>query len=73
MLDHLDVLLERLGPTRVALGSDYDGATMPGPIKDAAGLQSLIVAMREHGYDETVIRQIAYENWLRVFALTWGA
>ncbi len=73
MLDHLDVLLERLGPTRVALGSDYDGATMPGPIKDAAGLQSLIVAMREHGYDETVIRQIAHENWLRVFALTWGA
>lgn len=73
MLDHLDVLLERLGPDRVALGSDYDGATMPAPIKDAAGLQALIGSMRTHGYDEGLIRKIAHENWLRVFALTWGA
>ncbi len=73
MLDHLDALLERLGPTRVGLGSDFDGATMPSAIGDAAGLPALIAAMRERGYDEGLIRAVACDNWLRVLELTWGA
>ncbi len=73
MLDHLDALLERLGPTRVGLGSDFDGATMPSEIADAAGLPALIEAMRQRGYDENLIRAVACDNWLRVLELTWGA
>lgn len=73
MLDHLDALLERLGPTRVGLGSDFDGATMPSAIGDATGLPALIGAMRERGYGEDLIRAVACDNWLRVLDLTWGA
>lgn len=73
MLDHLDALLERLGPTRVGLGSDFDGATMPAEIGDAAGLPALIAAMRGRGYDEGLICAVACDNWLRVLELTWGA
>jgi membrane dipeptidase len=73
MLDHLDALLDALGPTRVGLGSDFDGATMPAAIGDAAGLPALIAAMRGRGYGEDLIRAIARDNWLRVLELTWGA
>lgn len=73
MCDHLDALLERLGPTRVGLGSDFDGATMPAAIGDASGLQNLVAAMRARGYDEDTLHAIGYRNWLRVLELTWGA
>jgi membrane dipeptidase len=73
MCDHMDAMIERLGPTRVALGSDFDGATMPSAIGDASGLQNLIDAMRARGYDDDTLRAIGYGNWLRVLELTWGA
>jgi membrane dipeptidase len=72
MVDHLDALVEKLGEERVGLGSDFDGATMPRAIGDAAGLPNLIAAMRERGYGEALLRKIAYENWLRVLERTWG-
>ena len=72
MVDHLDALIARLGDDKVALGSDFDGATMPDAIKDASLLPNLLEAMRARGYDEALIRKIAYENWLRVMESTWG-
>jgi membrane dipeptidase len=68
---HLDYLVSRVGESRVALGSDFDGAVMPRPIKDASGLQHLVAALRGHGFGEATIRKIMLENWLRVFRLTW--
>ncbi len=68
---HIAYLVERLGEDRVALGSDFDGAVMPRPIKDASGLQRLIEALRAHGFGEAALRKLAMENWLRVFRLTW--
>jgi membrane dipeptidase len=72
MADHIDYLVERLGPDRVGLGSDFDGATMPAALGDAAGLPNLLQTLRERGYDEAMVRKLAYENWLRVLELTWG-
>jgi membrane dipeptidase len=72
MIDHLDALIDRLGDDKVALGSDFDGATMPEGIKDVALLPNLLAAMRTRGYDDATIRKIAYENWLRVMEQTWG-
>ena len=72
LLRHLDHLIKRLGEDRVALGSDFDGAQMPDSIGDVTGLNALRGAMRAHGYDETLIRKICHENWLRVLAKTWG-
>jgi membrane dipeptidase len=72
MLKHLDYLLEILGEDRVGLGSDYDGAVMPDKLVDLSGLPNLRLAMKEHGYDEAIIKKICHENWLRVLQKTWG-
>jgi len=72
MLRHLDYMLEHLGEDRVGLGSDFDGAMIPKEIGTAAGLPKLIEAMRQHGFGEPLIKKIAYKNWLRVLAATWG-
>lgn len=68
---HLDYLVSRIGESRVALGSDFDGAMIPRSIKDASGLQHLVAALGRHGFGPDTIRKIMFENWLRVFRLTW--
>lgn len=68
---HLTYIADRIGIDHVALGSDFDGATMPGDLKDVAGLPKLIAALQAHGYDEAALRKIAYQNWLRVLGQTW--
>ncbi len=70
---HVDYLVERLGIDRVGFGSDFDGAKVPEAIGDVSGLPRLLVALREHGYDETELRKLAHENWLRVLRATWGS
>ena len=56
----------------VALGTDFDGCTVPAAIRDAAGLPSLLDALRGRGWDEPELRKFAHENWLRVLERTWG-
>ena len=68
MLRHIDHLLSRLGEGGVALGSDFDGCTLPAIIGDVTGLPRLIAAMREAGYGEALIARIARENWLDMLA-----
>jgi membrane dipeptidase len=63
-------LTERLGIDRVALGSDFDGATLPSAIGDASGLPRLIKALSAHGFDEASLHKIGHENWRRVLRLT---
>ena len=73
MARHVDYLVERLGIDRVGFGSDFDGATMPREIGDAAGLPRLLDALRTHGYDDAALRKLAHENWVRVLTRTFGA
>lgn len=72
MVDHVDYMVERLGLERVGLGSDFDGATIPRAIGDAAGLPRLVDALRARGYDDAALRKLGHENWLRVLRRTWG-
>src|SRR5712692_2466407 len=71
MVRHIDYLVERLGIDRVGLGSDFDGTRIPQVIGDVTGLPKLIAALAERGYDDTALRKIAYENWVRVLRKTW--
>lgn len=71
MLRHLDHLLGRLGEDGVALGSDFDGATIPRAIGSAAGLPRLIEAMGRAGYGTALIEKIAWRNWLSALSRTW--
>jgi membrane dipeptidase len=73
LVRHVGYLVERLGIDRVGFGSDFDGATMPHEIGDAAGLPNLIAALRRGGYDDAALRKLAHANWLRVLRATWGA
>jgi membrane dipeptidase len=68
---HFHYLVDRIGINCVAIGSDFDGATIPAAIKDASGLPNLIAALRASGFDEDSLRKIAFDNWMRVFRLTW--
>ncbi|EJC79888.1 Zn-dependent dipeptidase, microsomal dipeptidase [Rhizobium leguminosarum bv. trifolii WSM2297] len=68
---HIDYLINRVGEDRVALGSDFDGAVIPRGIKDASGLPHLFEAMRKSGFDRQTLSKFAFDNWLRVFGLTW--
>lgn len=70
---HVDYIAQRIGIERVALGSDFDGATMPRALGDAAGLPQLVEALRAAGYDDAALRKITHENWLRVLRQTWHA
>ncbi|MEZ4658269.1 MAG: membrane dipeptidase [Caldilineaceae bacterium] len=46
----------------MALGSDFDGATMPQDLRDAAGLPKLMDALREYGFSEADLEKIAHKN-----------
>lgn len=69
---HFDYLVERVGIDRVGFGSDFDGATVPAAIGDAAGLPNLVAALRGAGYDDAALRKLTHENWIRVLRATWG-
>jgi membrane dipeptidase len=70
-VDHIDHLVDRMGVDHVALGSDFDGATIIDAIGDAAGLPALFDALRDAGYSDRDLRKLAHENWLRVLDATW--
>lgn len=71
LVRHIDYLVERLGIDGVALGTDFDGTTIPAEIGDAAGMPTFINALRAHGYDDAALHQLGHENWLRVLARIW--
>ena len=71
MVRHVDYMVERMGIDCVALGSDFDGATIPEDITDAAGNQNLIAALRDAGYGDAELTKICRDNWLRVLAQAW--
>ena len=70
---HIDYIAQRIGIDHVGFGSDFDGATMPRALGDAAGLPRLLDALRRHGYDDAALRKLTHENWLRVLRRTWRA
>ena len=68
---HARYIADRIGVDHVGLGSDFDGATMPGDLKDVAGLPKLVQALRDGGFSEAEVSKITYQNWLRVLGKTW--
>uniref|UniRef100_UPI00301BD67C dipeptidase n=1 Tax=Shinella sp. TaxID=1870904 RepID=UPI00301BD67C len=71
MVRHIDHMVERMGIDCVALGSDFDGATVPAAIGDAAGSQALVEALRAAGYGEDDLAKLCRENWLRLLKTVW--
>jgi membrane dipeptidase len=72
MVRQIDYLVERVGIGRVGFGSDFDGIPVAREIGDVSGLPRLMLALRDRGYDDPALRQLAHENWIRVLRKTWG-
>jgi membrane dipeptidase len=68
---HIDHIAGRIGIEQVALGSDFDGATMPRELGDVTGLPRLVAALRARGYGEDDLAKITHQNWLRILRQTW--
>lgn len=71
LVRHGRYIADRIGVDHLALGSDFDGATMPQDMKDAAGLPLLMQALQDGGFNEAELKKIANENWIRVLKSTW--
>lgn len=71
LLDHLTYLLDRMGPAHVALGSDFDGASIPDAVGDVTGLQSVLDGLADRGVDRPTREAVAHENWHRVLDAWW--
>lgn len=69
---HARHVADRIGIDHVALGSDFDGATIPDELGDAAGLPRLLDAFRADGFTEDEVERIAWRNWRRVLGQTWS-
>jgi membrane dipeptidase len=69
---HARYVADRIGVEHVALGSDYDGTTIPAALGDAAGTPRLLEVLRAvGGFDERELSLIAWENWRRVLGAWW--
>jgi membrane dipeptidase len=73
MIRHLAHMIEIAGEDCVGLGSDYDGARIPGFIGDVSGGPKLLQAMADAGFGQELIEKISWRNWLRLLRLTWGS
>jgi membrane dipeptidase len=72
IIQHIEHMLAHAGEDGVGLGSDFDGATIPAELGNAAGLQNLVQAMRDRGFKKPLIEKLCFRNWLRVLGRTWG-
>jgi membrane dipeptidase len=62
---HIDYLIDRPGRGGVAVGSEFDGAVIPGVHQRR---ERLVAALHDHGYNKATLSRFAMENWLRIFA-----
>lgn len=69
--EHARYVAERIGVAHVALGSDFDGATIPAELGDAGGLPRLVAALSGSGFDPAEIEAICWRNWRRALAAWW--
>jgi membrane dipeptidase len=69
--EHARYVADRIGVDHVALGSDYDGATIPAPLGDVTGTPRLLDALLAAGFGSDDLAAIAWGNWRRVLGAWW--
>lgn len=71
IIDHVDYVVNLVGPDHVAFGSDFDGTSVPDEIKDVTGFNKLVAEMEKRGYSDQDINKIGHENLIRIFKKVW--
>ncbi len=69
--EHARYVADRIGVDHVALGSDFDGTTVPAEVRDVAGVPKVLDALRAVGFTEEEVGAIAWDNWRRVLDVWW--
>ncbi len=69
--DHARYVAERIGVEHVALGSDFDGTTVPRAIADARRMPRGAGRARAAGFSAAELEAIAWRNWRRVLGGWW--
>ncbi len=69
--EHARYVADRIGVEHVALGSDFDGATIPRALDGAAGLPALLDTLAATGFTAEELAAIASGNWRRVLSAWW--
>ena len=69
--EHARYVADRIGVEHVALGSDYDGATIPAPLGDVAGTPKLLDSLRIAGFGDDDLSAVGWDNWRRALAAWW--
>ncbi len=69
---HARYVADRIGVAHVALGSDFDGVTIPVALGDVAGLPRLLEALRvDGGFTDAELAAVGWDNWRRVLGVWW--
>ena len=67
LVDHIDHLVEVMGPEHVGIGSDFDGGELlPVGLEDVSRFPHLVAELLRRGYADDDVRAIAGGNILRV-------
>ncbi|MHA1370212.1 MAG: dipeptidase [Promethearchaeota archaeon] len=69
---HIDRVVEVGGIDSIAIGSDFDGASVPRCIKDCSMYPELFRFLLENGYSKDDVEKMASENLKRVYKQTWN-
>jgi membrane dipeptidase len=70
---HARYVADRIGVEHVAIGSDFDGATIPAEVGDVAGMPKVFDALSRFGFTEPELEAVAWRNWRRVLGAWWRA
>ena len=71
IVEHARYAAERIGVEHVALGSDFDGTTIPAAVGDVTGMPKVLDALSHAGFADQELEAIAWTNWRRVLAAWW--
>lgn len=67
ILDHIDYILDMGGENNIGFGSDFDGIPyLPDDMRGIESMENLISLMEKRGYGKSIIKKIAYDNFVRV-------
>jgi membrane dipeptidase len=73
LVDHIDHIVNLVGPDYVGLGSDFDGiGTPPEGLEDVSKMPNITRLLVKRGYSDEDILKILGENHLRVFKQVIG-
>ncbi len=68
---HMDHIADLADINIVAIGSDYDGTSIPNCLRDCTKFPVLWDYLLDNGYSGQDLNKISHENLLRVFKETW--